>query len=202
MSRFPQSKSSVEMARPIFSLVQAVRPGKALVQAPTFAEYAQALAAVGCSVAYYDSSRQGFHIGRDYLDRLENSLDMAFLCNPNNPTGFLIEPGTLSQIVEICRDKGIMLVVDECFLDFVSDGEKYTLKSRLEECPHLFLLKAFTKRYAMAGLRLGYGLCADSTLLGKMSQVTQPWNVSVPAQAAGVAALAQSAYVREGRRVV
>lgn len=186
----------------IFSLVQAVRPKRSLVQAPTFAEYAQALEAAGSVVEYYDSSCHGFRIGKDYLKRLAGSPDMAFLCNPNNPTGFLIEPRLLKEIVEICRERRILLVVDECFQDFIPDEERHTLKSLLVQNPHLFLLKAFTKRYSMAGLRLGYGLCSDSGLLKKMGRVTQPWNVSIPAQAAGVAALQERDYVREGRRIV
>lgn len=186
----------------IFSLVQAVRPGNALVQAPTFAEYAQALEAVGCTVSYYDSSRRDFRIDRDYLDMPGESPDVAFLCNPNNPTGFLIEPKVLAEIAEVCDKRGILLVVDECFQDFIPDEEKHTLKSRLAQNPHLFLLKAFTKRYAMAGLRLGYGLCSNKELLEKMGRVTQPWNVSIPAQAAGVAALREREYVRKGRGIV
>lgn len=186
----------------IFSLVQAIRPKKALVQAPTFAEYAQALESAGCAVEYYDSSSRDFRIGEDYLEQLDEALDMAFLCNPNNPTGFLIEPGLLGEIAEVCGKRGILLVVDECFQDFIPHEERHTLKARLARAPHLFLLKAFTKRYAMAGLRLGYGLCSNLGLLEKMGRVTQPWNVSVPAQAAGVAALKETSYVREGRRVV
>ena len=54
--------------------------------------------------------------------------------------------------------QGIFMVVDECFLDFVKDPEKHTLKGKLEKYPGLFILKAFTKRYAIPGVRLGYGL--------------------------------------------
>ena len=57
--------------------------------------------------------------------------------------------------------QGIFMVVDECFLDFVKDPEKHTLKGKLEKYPGLFILKAFTKRYAIPGVRLGYGFCSD-----------------------------------------
>ena len=66
--------------------------------------------------------------------------------------------------------------VDECFLDFVKDPEKHTLKGKLEKYPGLFILKAFTKRYAIPGVRLGYGFCSDRELLDRMEAVTQPWN--------------------------
>jgi threonine-phosphate decarboxylase len=94
------------------------------------------------------------------------------------------------------------MVVDECFLDFVQEPEAYTLKAELENNQNLFLLKAFTKRYAMAGIRLGYGLCANTEFLEAMAGVVQPWNISVMAQAAGIAALKEKDYVEEGRSIV
>ena len=87
----------------------------------------------------------------------------------------------------------ILLVVDECFLDFMEEPGRYTLKAQLSRYHNLFLLKAFTKRYAMAGIRLGYGITENTELLDAMTQVTQPWNISVMAQAAGIAALKETA---------
>ena len=106
------------------------------------------------------------------------------------------------EILKTCREHSVFLVVDECFLDFVKEPEAYTLKENLKEYPNLFLLKAFTKRYAMAGVRLGYGLTANDDLLQKMEGVTQPWNVSGLAQAAGIAALKEREYVERGRETV
>lgn len=186
----------------IFLLVQALQPKKALIQAPTFVEYAQALESVGCSVSYYDSTKDGYRITENYVDALDASYDIAFLCNPNNPTGFLIEPAVLERVVDVCKEKQIFLVVDECFQDFVPEEVQFSLKGRLAETKGLFLLKAFTKRYAMAGLRLGYGITDNAELLEKMEAITQPWNVSLPAQEAGLAALKETAYVREGLQLV
>ena len=98
--------------------------------------------------------------------------------------------------------QGIFMVVDECFLDFVKDPEKHTLKGKLEKYPGLFILKAFTKRYAIPGVRLGYGFCSDRKVLDRMEAVTQPWNVSTMAQQAGMAALKESEYVEAGRQII
>mgnify|MGYP000078542789 FL=1 len=94
------------------------------------------------------------------------------------------------------------MVVDECFLDFVKDPDKHTLKEKLEKYPGLFILKAFTKRYAIPGVRLGYGFCSDREVLDRMEAVTQPWNVSTMAQQAGMAALKESEYVEAGRQII
>ena len=114
---------------------------------------------------------------------------MVFICNPNNPTGELVSIELLEKILKRCREKDVMLVMDECFNDFIEEPERYTMKNYLKENKNLFILKAFTKIYAMAGLRLGYGLSSDESLLKKMTSVSQPWAVSIPAQIAGVQAL-------------
>lgn len=187
----------------IFSLCLAVSPKKALILAPTFAEYEQALASVGCLVSYYFlKEEKDFRIQEDFLQRLTPELDVVFLCNPNNPTGILTERAFLLRVLEQCQRNGILLVVDECFQDFIRKPEAYTLKEQIQSCDNLFLLKAFTKRYAMAGVRLGYGICGNARLLDWMMQVTQPWNVSSMAQAAGMAALNETEYVEKGRQLI
>lgn len=187
----------------IFSLCQAVRPKRALVPIPTFAEYEQALVSVGCQVEHVLLREEDtFHMQENFLDWLHKDLDIVFLCNPNNPTGILTDREFLFQVLRYCREMEILLVVDECFLDFVREPGRYSLKAQLPRYHNLFILKAFTKRYAMAGVRLGYGLCENRELLEKMSLVTQPWNVSVMAQAAGIAALKEYSYVEEGRKIV
>ena len=188
----------------IFSLCRALKPKKALLPAPTFAEYEQALTSVDCQCSHFFlREEQNFSLDASFLDEIrKNKFDIIFLCNPNNPTGILTERTFLMDILKTCREHSVFLVVDECFLDFVKEPESYTLKEVLKEYPNLFLLKAFTKRYAMAGVRLGYGLTANEELLEKMEYVTQPWNVSSLAQAAGLAALKETEYVKEGRRTV
>lgn len=187
----------------IFSLCQAVRPKRALIPVPTFAEYEQALASVGCEVEHVLLREEDtFQMQESFIDGLHRDLDMVFLCNPNNPTGILTDREFLFRVLRNCRELGILLVVDECFLDFIKEPGKYSLKAQLPRYHNLFILKAFTKRYAMAGVRLGYGLCENRELLEKMAQVTQPWNISVMAQAAGIAALKEGSYVEQGRKLV
>ena len=187
----------------IFSLCRALKPKKALLPAPTFAEYEQALASVDCSCSHFFlKEEQDFFMEDSFLKEISKEFNIIFLCNPNNPTGILTKREFLIKVLEKCREHSVFLVVDECFLDFVKEPESYTLKGVLKEYPNLFLLKAFTKRYAMAGVRLGYGLTANRELLEKMESVTQPWNVSSLAQAAGLAALKEREYVKQGRETV
>ncbi len=188
----------------IYGFCAALRPRRALELAPTFSEYAGALEAVGCAVERWELRQSNdFQPWPDLLEHLEyTDYDVIFLCSPNNPTGQLLDRRFLIQLLGICRRRGIRVFLDECFLELSDGGREASLVPWLEEHPGLFILKAFTKTYAMAGLRLGYCLTADRALLERMSAMTQPWNVSLPAQEAGVAALGETAYLERSRTLI
>ena len=188
----------------IFTYCAALRPRRALELAPTFSEYAAALTAWGCQVDRLPLRREeGFVPGPDLLDRLRRErYDVLFLCNPNNPTGRLMDPALLREVLALCRERETRLFVDECFLDLSGGAETGSLKPFLAQYPGLFILKAFTKNYAMAGLRLGCGLTADGDLLTAMGRLSQPWNVSLPAQAAGLTALEEREFLERARQLI
>ena len=187
----------------IFRLVLAKKPRRALLPAPTFAEYASALKTVGCEVEYFFLKEENdFEITEELLSALHETIDMVFLCQPNNPTGQITPLAMVQKLLRRCADCGAVLVVDECFLDFLAARDALTAKTFLRDAPNLIILKAFTKLYAMAGVRLGYALCSDAALLDKMRAADQPWAVSGLAQAAGLAALEETAYADSVRTLI
>lgn len=187
----------------IWRLVASGRPARALVPAPAFAEYEAALSSVNCQVAHYFlKAETNFSVEEDFADNITPATKMVFLCEPNNPTGRTTPMPVLQHILERCAEAGAILVVDECFGAFLDDPETHTLKGRLAAFPNLVILKAFTKMYAMAGVRLGYALCSDAQLLERMRKAGPPWSVSSLAQAAGCAALREQHYVENVRILV
>ena len=173
----------------IFRIVHAFKPRKALVCYPSFSEYSKALSEWGSEITgYYLREEDDFAVGEELIRRIrEQHTDMIFLCSPNNPTGKLIPEKILERIAEICKDRDIILVCDECFMDLTVSREKHTLKNHINS--RCIILKAFTKLFAMPGLRLGYALCGSGELAERLSASGQYWSVSSPAQAAGMAAL-------------
>lgn len=101
---------------------------------------------------------------------------MMFLCNPNNPTGFAAEKEAMAAILKYSRDRGIFCMVDECFNEFLKEPDRYSVLDLIGRSGYenVFLLKAFTKLYAMAGLRLGYGICTGKEVLEQMNLIRQP----------------------------
>ncbi|MEE0299012.1 MAG: aminotransferase class I/II-fold pyridoxal phosphate-dependent enzyme, partial [Christensenellales bacterium] len=132
----------------IFRLALSVRPRRALILAPTFAEYAAALETVGCEVCRYElSERNDFALTPEFANAIDENVDMVFLCQPNNPTGQVANRALMQKILEQCQAVGAWLAVDECFLDFLPDGNLFTMKGELAGGRRLFILKAFTKLY-------------------------------------------------------
>lgn len=181
----------------IWRLALAEKPRHALITAPTFAEYAAALESVGCVVEEVPlSEKTDFSLGEEVLELIRPGVDLVLLCEPNNPTGRTTDPALLQKVLETCSKTGALLVVDECFNEFLDDPAAHTLEGQLDSHANLLILKAFTKWYAMAGVRLGYALCRDTNLLQRVRATGQPWAVSGLAQAAGLAALKETEYSR------
>ncbi|UWG95489.1 aminotransferase class I/II-fold pyridoxal phosphate-dependent enzyme [Dehalobacter sp. DCM] len=181
----------------IFRLVLALKPQKALLFAPTFSDYEKALHTVDCSIDYYSLLEANhFSVTEAILNQINNSVDMLFICNPNNPTGQLCSKELMLKIIAKCRTTGTIVVVDECFMDFVENSAQYSVQSALKQNDHMLILKAFTKIFAMPGFRLGYVLTANMALLEKIRMAGQDWSVSAPAQFAGICALQDKDYLR------
>lgn len=171
----------------IYAYCDALRPARAAVLSPSFLEYAAAAAHFGAQRINLPLRAPDFTPDASLLPRIaQERPDALFLCTPNNPTGRTIPCALLEDILALCETQGTRVLLDECFLDFTEQASAKDLLSRYRD---LLILKAFTKNYALAGVRAGYCLTADAGLLAKMAAASQPWNVSVFAQAAGAAAL-------------
>lgn len=187
----------------LFKLAMALRPHKALLLAPTFADYEKALRSVDCKINYYLLHEENNFVPQaDILKQLTPDLDMVVICNPNNPTGKLIDKGLLEKVIAKCGELNIRILIDECFMDFVAEEKAYSMIPLLAKNKQLVILKAFTKTYAMPGLRLGYCLTADEALVLRLHECGQDWNVSTPAQEAGIAALDETEYVKKAKALI
>lgn len=175
----------------IYRLVYALKPKHALVTAPTFAEYEEALHQAGAQIRHCMLPKS-MKLEKDCLQAITDDTDLLFICNPNNPTGLLTGRQLLLEILEKAKTQKTYVCIDECFLDFVREKEAYTITGALAAFPNLLILKSFTKLYAMPGLRLGYILSQNQALLERIRKAGQPWSVSEPAQQAGIAALTET----------
>ncbi|MDE6671268.1 MAG: aminotransferase class I/II-fold pyridoxal phosphate-dependent enzyme [Ruminococcus sp.] len=180
----------------ICRIIAFLRPKNAVICVPCFSEYARLLSGNDCKIrTYFLYEKNNFSVKPDIIKYINENTDIIFLCSPNNPTGNTINPEILRNIAEKCLSAGTILVCDECFMDFVEDNKNKTSMNFLNK--NMIIIKAFTKIYAMAGLRLGYGIFGDSELAGKVRCTGQYWSVSAPAQIAGITALDESGYIEK-----
>lgn len=179
----------------IFTLTACLKPKKTLIAAPSFSEYGRASECMGSEIIYYNE-REGAS------GMLSDDTDLLFICVPNNPTGTLKERNELEEIIAGAARLGIFVVVDECFNDFLDEPERYSVSDMIGEYRNLAILRSFTKMYAIPGLRLGYMLCSDRAVLSGMYSSRQPWEISAPAEAAGIAACGAREHVKKTREYI
>ncbi|MDI3535197.1 MAG: threonine-phosphate decarboxylase [Thermosediminibacterales bacterium] len=186
----------------IYLIANRKRPGCALMPAPTFSEYEMAVKGAGGKVKFIAlSSNNNFNIELNEFENNLSDIDMVFLCNPNNPTGTILERDRLLEFVDKAGDKGIFVVIDEAFMDFVEDEDKRTLRNDVEQRNNLFVLGSLTKFFALPGLRIGYGI-GPSCLINQLRQYKEPWSINIFAQAAALASLRDTEYIRKTRNYI
>lgn len=177
------------------AVLHAIKPSKILIPVPSFLGYEEAAKAIDCEVIFYEMKKEeNFCLTDRILDVLDENISLVFLANPNNPVGNLVEPELIFQIAEKCRQCDITLVLDECFMELTGKEQTYSFFKRLDEFPNVVVIRAFTKLYAIPGVRLGYLVC-EQNLAEKIRLQLPEWNLSVFAQRAGVAAIKEQEYI-------
>ncbi|MDR2097285.1 MAG: aminotransferase class I/II-fold pyridoxal phosphate-dependent enzyme [Spirochaetaceae bacterium] len=185
----------------IYRIVMWKKPRAALICAPSFSDYEKALVEISCNIGYHELSKDDFSLDDKIMPKIDEA-EIVFLCNPNNPTGKTINPILLRDIIRRASKRGITLVIDECFNEFLDEPGAHTALPYIDEARNLIILRAFTKIYAMAGLRLGYCVTGSAEDAAALSNTGQAWPVSIPAQAVGIAALSDKDYVKRVRSLV
>ena len=124
---------------------------------------------------------------------------IVFIANPNNPTGTWIAGHAVeSFIASVPQD--VLVVLDEAYNEFLDPSEQVQSTAWIGRYPNLVVSRTFSKAHGLAGLRVGYGVM-DAAIADLLNRVRQPFNVNSLAQAAAIAALDDSAYVEESRRL-
>ena len=162
-----------------------------LLVGPTFGEYTRAAVLMGARLHQYTARRtDGFRVVPEAMTQLlqQRQPRLVFLCNPNNPTGTFVAPDSIVHWASTCP--GTLFIVDEAYLTFTASAPS-VLSIRH---PNMLVLRSMTKAYALAGLRLGYAV-GSPDILEALRRARPPWSVNALAQAAGIAALQDTAHL-------
>jgi len=127
------------------------------------------------------------------LKAVEPDTRMVYLANANNPTGVQVErDGVLRLVKELRGD--ILLVVDQAYAEYSIPGEFPDAAEFLPERENLLVLHTFSKIYALAALRIGYGL-GNERIITLLERVRSPFNTNHVAQVAAEAAIRDLEFV-------
>lgn len=177
------------------------RPKKVLIPFPTYSEYAVAAEDAGGEVVPVSLlESEGFRLDPIEMSFALKDADMAFLCNPNNPTGRAVPKAEMLEIVRFAHEHGVRLVVDEAFMDFDYMDSDSVIKEAVESS-HLICVRTFAAFFGMPGLRIGYAV-SDEKTIAALHDSQEPCPVSIPAEQAAIAVLGDWSYIRKTRRLV
>lgn len=177
-------------------IIRTLSPKNCMVTAPCYSGYETALSAAAPSSRIHRiplRAEDDFTLPENICQEIARvQPNLLILTNPNNPNGKRISANRLRKIADACRMAGTVLLVDECFLALSGGDEDSLIHCIRSEALPAVVLRAFTKTFAIPGVRLGYAVCS-APMAERIRRELPEWNLSVFAQYAGRAALEAAA---------
>ncbi len=185
-------------------VIQILKPSKALIAGPTYSEYEHEIALYNGRSHYFRLQEyDDFNLNFDALAKsLTSKTDLFVICNPNNPTSSQIDRPVMRKILDICKEKGIFVMVDETYVEFSDDYENITSIPLTEYYNNIIILRGISKFFAAPGLRLGYAVCGNHQLLKEIDSRKNPWTINSLAAIAGEIMFNDTEYIQKTKELV
>ncbi len=189
----------------ISAVIQWKKPARACLLSPAYSEYEREIALAGGSIFYYPllpEENFALHTERLFPMLSEKHAELLVLCNPNNPTSTVLSQDTLAEILEFCKHNGIFVMIDETYVEFARDYTSVTAIPLLSRFDNFIILRGISKFFAAPGLRLGYGLSGNKTLLQQINEKKNPWTINSLAEAAGKLLFSDTDYIQRTKELI
>lgn len=185
-------------------VIQILKPSKALIAGPTYSEYEHEISLYNGHSHYFRLQEyDNFNLNLDALSQaLTSKIDLFVICNPNNPTSSQIDRTVMRKILDICKEKGIFVMVDETYVEFSDEYENITSIPLAEYYNNIIILRGISKFFAAPGLRLGYAVCGNHQLLKEMDSRKNPWTINSLAAIAGEIMFNDEEYIKKTNELV
>ncbi|MFI3231554.1 MAG: histidinol-phosphate transaminase [bacterium] len=181
-------------------LIKAISPKKSLLVAPVYSEYKKELKSLNSEIIEYElKEEENFELNiRKLLEinSINNDIELAILCNPNNPTGNAIN---INQIEELLNNFKF-LMIDETYVEF--SNSNITAMSLINKYDNLFIIRGVSKFFGIPGVRLGYGVCGNQGLVDRINLNKELWSVNSYADLIGQLAFNNKDYINQTRRLI
>ena len=192
----------------IQTFVHALFLRSAIIVEPSFSGYERSLLSVQCAIHRVRLfAENDFSFDDSILLAIEKiKPDAIFICSPANPYGKNFSLEQKKELIRVCKKTDTWIFFDECFLGFAEDGWKTSAVQFFSEYNKIVVLDAFTKIFALPGLRLGMCFSPNTDLILKLKFFQSEWAVSSLAQCAGLACLSSlsdlDSYLLQTRKLV
>lgn len=184
--------------------IQIEHPKKAMILGPTYSEYEREIALGGGTTLYYPLKESNeFQLNTEhFISKLDDSIDLLVLCNPNNPTSSCITIDAMRQILDVCKEHDIYVMVDETYVEFVEDTKHTSAVPLTAYYNNIIILRGTSKFFAAPGLRLGYAITGNADLLRNMNRRKNPWTINSLAVIAGELMFQDTEYIQATRDLI
>lgn len=167
---------------------------EAVIPTPTFGEYAAAAKLSSGIVKSIPLVNLSIDLD-SCLSAITDKTKLVWICNPNNPTGTLLDADKLKTFIDRVPEH-VLVVYDEAYREYIDDPDYPDGIDWVKAGKNIIVLRTFSKVYALAGLRVGYAVTTPE-LAGYIGRVRQVFNVDCVAQAGAVASLKDKDYIRK-----
>lgn len=189
----------------ISAVIQLKNPKTACLISPTYSEYKREISLSGGKCVYYQLKPEDhFTLYTEALFSLlvETKSELLVLCNPNNPTSTALHADTLIEILNFCKEHNIFVMIDETYVEFAVNYDSITAIPLLAHFDNFIILRGISKFFASPGLRLGYGLTGNQTLIQEINAVKNPWTINSLAEAAGKILFTDTDYISQTKELI
>jgi len=184
--------------------IQIEHPKKAMVIGPTYSEYEREIYLGGGTTHYYPLLEKDNFMPNldDFTSRLNESIDLLVICNPNNPTSSAISRKDMRKILDVCKQYDIFVMVDETYVEFADNMEEITSVPLTNYYNNIIILRGTSKFFAAPGLRLGYAVTGNHDLIKSINTRKNPWTINSLAVIAGELMFSDKEYIEKTRTLI
>lgn len=184
--------------------IQLEHPKKALIVGPTYSEYEREISLGGGTTLYYPLREEDdFKLNvAEFTARLNESIDLVVICNPNNPTSSCITNKDMRRILDVCKQHDIFVMVDETYVEFADSTEQITSVPLTNYYNNIIILRGTSKFFAAPGLRLGYAITGNRDLIKAINTRKNPWTINSLAVIAGEIMFRDTDYIHATRELI
>lgn len=184
--------------------IQIRHPKKAMIIGPTYSEYEREIALGGGTTLYYPLREEDDFLLNvtEFKAHLNESIDLLVICNPNNPTSSNIPNSQMRQILDVCKQYDIFVMVDETYVEFADNMEEITSVPLINYYNNIIILRGTSKFFAAPGLRLGYAITGNTDLLKAINTRKNPWTINSLAVIAGEIMFQDTEYIQKTKQLI